>query len=104
MGRLDEQETGLSDSIRKEREHFTALQEQAEVLDHDELTKARLATRKESERQAWERIREYVSSGKVSFQTFRMSVKETDELLGEDDAEGQAIVKERNRDKGKMLE
>ena len=104
MGRLDEQETGLSDSIRREREHFTALQEQAEVLDHDELTKARLAMRKESERQAWERIRESLSSGKVSFQTFRMSVKDTDELVGEDDADGQAIVKERNRDKGKMLE
>ena len=48
--------------------------------------------RKDSERQAWERIRESLSSGKVSFQTFRMSVKETDELLGEDDAEGQVLL------------
>ena len=98
MGRLDKQETGLSDSIRKEQENYTALQEQAEVLDRDELTEARLAMRKESERQAWERIRESVSSGKVSFQTFRMSVKDTDELLAASDADGKAAMKERNRD------
>ena len=67
MGRLDEQETGLSDSILREREHFTALQEQAEVLDRDELTEARLAIRKDSELQAWEHIRESLSSGKSAF-------------------------------------
>jgi len=104
MGRLDEQETSLSASIRKEQENFTALQEQAEVLDRDELTEARLAMRKDSEHQAWERIRRSLSSGKVSFQTFRMSVKDTDELLGEDDADGQAVVKERSRDKGDRRE
>ena len=98
MGRLDEQETGLSASIRREQENFTALKEQAEVLDRDELIEARLAMRKESERQAWERIRESLSSGKVSFQTFRDSVKDTDELLGESDADGQEGVKERNKD------
>ena len=103
MGRLDEQETGLSDSIRREREHFTALQELTEVLDRDELTEACLALRKESERQAWERIRKSLSGGKVSFQTFRMSVKDTDELPGEEDAGGQAVVKERNREKGERL-
>ena len=95
MGRLDEQETGLADSIRKEQENFTALKEQAEVLDRDELTEARLAMRKDSERQAWERIRESVSSGKVSFQTFRMSVEDTDKLLGESDADGGVVVKVR---------
>ena len=88
MGRLDEQETGLSDSIRREQENFSALQERAEVIDRDELTEARLAMRKDSERQAWERIRQSLSSGKVSFQTFRMSVEDTDELLGEGDADG----------------
>ena len=97
MGKLDEQETGLSDSIRKEQENYTALQEQAEVLDRDELTEARLAMRKDSEHQAWERIRRSLSSGKVSFQTFRMSVKDTDKLLGEGDADGQAVTREKNR-------
>ncbi|MBE6724365.1 MAG: mobilization protein [Ruminococcaceae bacterium] len=101
MGRLDEQETGLSDSIRKEQENYTALQEQAEVLDRDKLTEARLAMRKDSEHQAWERIRESLSSGKVSFQRFRSSVKETDRMLGENGAEGQEIKREPER-KGRI--
>ena len=84
-------------TIRKEQENFTALKAQAEILDRDELTEARLAMRKKSERQAWERIRQSLSSGKVSFQTFRMSVKDTDELLGESDADGKAVTREKNR-------
>ena len=104
MGRLDELESSLSDSIRKEQENFTALKEQAEVLDRDGLNEARLALRKESERQAWERIRESMSSGKVSFQTFRMSVKDTDELLGESDADGLSVQRERDIDQRNAFE
>ena len=98
MGRLDEQESSLSDSIRKEQENFTALKEQAEVLDRDELNEAHLALRQESEHQAWERIRESVSSGKVSFQTFRQSVRNADEMLGESDAGRKNVNQEHERE------
>jgi predicted nuclease with TOPRIM domain len=98
---LDRQENSLSDSIRMEQERFDALSEQAADLDRGELTSARLALRRDSERQAWERIRESVSSGKVSFQRFRSSVKETDRMLGENGAEGQEIKREPER-KGRI--
>ncbi len=104
MDRLDEQETGLSASIRKEQDNLAALQEQTEVLDRDERTEARLAMRRDSEHQAWEHIRQSLSNRKVSFQTFRMSVKDTDKLLGDSDADGQELKREHERDERKGYE
>ena len=100
MGRLNEQESSLSDSIWKEQENFTALKEQAEVLDRDELNEALLTLHKESEHRAWERIRESVSNGKVSFQTFRQSFRDADEMLRVDDADGRRSYRKGTERKG----
>ena len=98
---LGRQENSFEDSIHTEQDRFDTLREQAADLDRDEMNAARLALRRDSEHQAWERIRESLSSGKVSFQRFRSSVKETDRMLGENGAEGQEIKREPER-KGRI--
>ena len=84
MVRLDKDETTLTDAIEKEREKFTGLKEQAAELEQGELTDARLALRPQMEAQAKERIRGAMSSGKVSFWNFKLSIRDADKLLGED--------------------
>ena len=61
MVRLGKDETTLTAAIKKEREKFTGLKEQAA-----ELTDARLAFRLQMEAQAKDRNRGAMSSGKVS--------------------------------------
>ena len=84
MVKLGKDETTLTVAIGKEREKFTELKEQAARLDRGELTDARLALRPQMEAQAKERIRGAMSSGKVSFWNFQLSIRDTDKLLGED--------------------
>ena len=98
MENLDKRESGLSDSICAEREQFDTLREQAVDFDRNELTAARLALRKDSERQAWGRISDTASDGKVSFLLFRNSIRETDRLLEEDSADDPAIKHQREKD------
>ena len=83
MVKLGKDETTLTDAIGKEREKFTELKEQAVGLDRGELTDARLALRPQMEAQAKERIRGAMSSGKVGFWNFQLSIRDTDKLLDE---------------------
>ena len=83
MVKLGTDETTLTDAIGKETEKFTELKEQAASLDCGELTDARLALRPQMETQAKERIRGAVSSGKVGFWNFQLSIRDADKLLGE---------------------
>ncbi len=83
MVRLGRDETTLTNAIGKETEKFTGLKEQAAGLDRGELADARLALRPQMEAQAKDRIRGAMSSGKVSFWNFQLSIKDTDKLLGE---------------------
>ena len=98
MENLDKRESSLSDSIRVEREQFDTMRDQAADLDRNELTAARLDLRRDSERQAWGRISDTASDGKVSFLLFRSSIRETDRLLEEDSADDQAIKRQREKD------
>ena len=81
--RLGKDETTLTDAIGKERKKFTGLKEQAAGLDRAELTDARIALSPQMEAQAKERIRRAMSSGKVSFWNFQLSIRDADKLLGE---------------------
>ena len=83
MVRLGKDETTLTDAIGREREKFTELKEQAAGFDRAELTDARIALRPQMEAQAKERIRGAMSSGKVSFWNFQLSIRDADKLLGE---------------------
>ena len=95
---LGRQENSLEDSIHTEQERFDTLREQAADLDRDEMNAARLALRKNSEREAWGRISDMASDGKVSFLLFRTSIRETDRLLEEDSADDPAIKRQREKD------
>ncbi len=94
MVKLGKDETTLTDAISKEAEKFTELKEQAAGLDRAELTDARLALRPQMEDQAKERIRGAMSSGKISFWNFQLSIRDADKLLGE---EGMAEQWEREK-------
>ena len=94
MVKLGKDETTLSDAIGREREKFTALKEQAAGLDRGELTDARLAFRPKMEAKAKDRIRGAMSSGKVSFWNFQLSIRDADKLLGET-----GIAEQREREK-----
>lgn len=94
MVKLGKDETTLTDAIGREREKFTELKEQAAGLDRGELTDARLALRPKMEAQAKDRIRDAMSSGKVSFWNFQLSIRDTDKLLGET---GMAEQREREK-------
>jgi len=83
MVKLGKDETSLTDAIGKEREKYTGLKEQAIGVDRAELTDARLALRPQMEAQAKERIRGAMSSGRVSFWNFQLSIRDADKLLGE---------------------
>ena len=82
--RLDGQEAEFTGAIKREKEKFDGLKEQAADLDQDELTDARLTLRPQMEHEAHERIRAGLSSGKVSFWDFEGSKKDADEWLGEE--------------------
>ena len=83
MVKLDKDETTLTVAIGKEKEKFTELKEQAAGLDRGELTDARLSLRPQMEAQAKERIRGAMSSGKVGFWNYQLSIRDADKLLGE---------------------
>jgi len=83
MVKLGKDETTLTDAIGREREKFTELKEQAAGLNRGELTDARLALRPQMEGKAKERIRGTMSSGKVSFWNYQLSLQDADKLLGE---------------------
>ena len=83
MVKLGKDETALTVAIGKETEKFAELKEQAAGLDRAELTDARLALRPQMETQAKERIRGAMSSGKVSFWNYQISINDADMLLGE---------------------
>ena len=83
MVKLGKDETTLTVAIGKETEKFTELKEQAAGLARAELTDARLALRPQMEAQAKERIQGAMSSGKVGFWNFQLSIRDADKLLGE---------------------
>ncbi len=99
MVRLGKDETTLTDAIGKETEKFTELKEQAAGLDRTELTDARLALRPQMEAQAKERIRGAMSSGKVSFWNFQLSIRDADKLLGEDGLAEQCEYEKRQKER-----
>ena len=82
--RLDAQEVEFTGAIKREKEKFDELKEQATDLDQDELTDARLALRPQMERTAHDRIRAGLSSGKVSFWDYEGSKKDADRWLDEE--------------------
>lgn len=82
--RLDAQEVEFTGAIKREKEKFDELNEQATDLDQDELTDARLALRPQMERTAHDRIRAGLSSGKVSFWDYEGSKKDADRWLDEE--------------------
>ena len=100
MIRLGKDETALNDAIKKEREKFTGLKEQAAELAQGELTDARLALRPKMEAQAQDRIRGAMSSGKIDFWKFQATLRDTDTLLSEDGlAEQRDLEKRREEQK-----
>ena len=82
--RLDAQEVEFTGAIKREKEKFDELKEQATDLDQDELTDARLALRPQMECTAHDRIRAGLSSGKVSFWDYEGSKKDADRWLDEE--------------------
>ena len=82
---LDAQEFKFTGAISREKERFDELKEQAADLDQDELTDARLALRPQMESEGYERIRKATHGREISFWKFQGSIRDTDELLGEED-------------------
>ena len=81
---LDGQEAEFTGAISREKEKFDGLKEQAAGLDPYELTDTRLALRQQMETQARERIRGAMSSGMLDFWKYQTTLRDTDNLLGED--------------------
>ena len=82
--RLDGQEVEFTGAIKREKEKFDGLKEQAADLDQDELTDARLALRPQMERSAYDRIQSGLSSGKPEFWKMESSFRDADRVLGEE--------------------
>lgn len=97
--RLDAQEVEFTGAIKREKEKFDGLKEQAADLDQDKLTDARLALRPQMERTTHDRIRAGLSSGKVGFWDFEGSKKDADEWLGEEGMAERHEEKKRRRER-----
>ena len=82
--KLDAQEVEFTGAIKREREKFDGLKEQAADLEQDELVDTRLALRPQMEHSAHDRIQSGLSSGKVSFWDFEGSKKDADRWLDEE--------------------
>ena len=82
--RLEKRETAFNETIGKETERFTELKKQSAALNQSDLTDARLALRPQMEDRAKERIRGAMSDGMVDFWSFLSSIRDVDNLLGED--------------------
>ena len=75
---LDTQDAILTSSLDKERAEYDGLKEQAAYLDQIELLKIRLAIRPQMEREARERISQGLNGGKLSFENYQASIRNTD--------------------------
>ena len=82
---LETQEVKFTGAISREKEKFDELKEQAADLDQDELDDARLALRPQMEDAGCERIRKTTGGREISFWKFHGSIRNADDLLGEED-------------------
>ena len=80
---LDTQEVKFTGAISREKERFDELKEQAADLDQDELADARLALRLQMMDAGYERIHKATHGREISFWKYQVSIRDTDELLGE---------------------
>ena len=94
--KLEKRESTFNEAIGKENKKFTELKKQSAALDQAELIDARLTLRPRMEDQAKERIRGAMSDGKVSFWSFLSSVRDVDNLLGEDGLTEQRAYEKRH--------
>lgn len=99
--KLDSQEVEFTCAIKREKDKFDGLKEQAADLDQDELTNARLALRPQMERTARDRIQSGLSSGKVSFWDYEGSKKDADRWLDEEGMAERHEEKTRRREREK---
>ena len=83
IGKMDEREAQYAGDIEKVRQEFDALKEQAAGFDQDELVAARLALRRQMDRETRSRIHEAAHGERISIWSFETSAKEVDRLLGE---------------------
>ena len=82
---LETQEVKFTGAISREKEKFDELKEQAADLDQDELDDARLALRPQMEDAGCECIRKTTGGREISFWKFHGSIRNADDLLGEED-------------------
>ena len=99
--KLDAQDVEFTSAIKREKDKFDGLKEQAADLDHDELIDARLALRPQMERTARDRIQSGLSSGKVSFWDYEGSKKDADRWLDEEGMAERHEEKKRRREREK---
>lgn len=81
---LDEHTADLTSAINSERKKYTVMRGQAVSFDRIDLAAARLAIRSQMESEALEEIRKEFPERKLNRRDLERSIKDTDNLLGDD--------------------